>query len=118
MKTLLPLLALLVGALLVSPAKSIKDISEEKTHSITVLQINAKWNKKNAVNIDKLQNCNKEWAYLEDQNSDIKKKFAKIPFIIIKKENQPLFAWEGNIMFEPTVTLEEIQDHINAYRLK
>jgi len=116
MRTLLPLLVLLVGTLLVSPAKPIEDVSKEKTHSITVLQINAKWNKKNAVNIDKLHNCNKEWAYLEDQNGDIKKKFAKIPFIIIKKENQPLLTWEGNIMFEPTVTLEELQDHVNSYR--
>ena len=116
MKTLLPLLALLVGALLVSPAKPVKDVSKETIHSITVLQINAKWNKKNAVNIDKLRNCNIEWAYLEDQNGDIKKKFAKIPFIIIKKENQPLLTWEGNIMFEPTVTLQELQDHVNNYR--
>ena len=116
MKTLLPLLALLVGALLVSPAKPIKDVSEEKTHQITVLQIDAKWNKKNALNIGRLQNCNIEWAYLEDQNSDIKKKFAKIPFIIIKKENQPLLTWEGNIMFEPTVTLQELQDYVNNYR--
>ena len=116
MRTLLPLLALLVGTLLVSPAKPIKDVSKETIHSITVLQINAKWNKKNAVNIDRLRNCNIEWAYLEDQNSNIKKKFAKIPFIIIKKENQPLVTWEGNIMFEPTVTLEEIQSHVNDYR--
>jgi len=116
MRTLLLLLAFLVGTLLVSPAKPIKNVSKEKLHSVTVLQINAKWNKKNAVNIDKLRNCNIEWAYLEDQNSDIKKKFAKIPFIIIKKENQPLLTWEGNIMFEPTVTLEELQNHVNNYR--
>lgn len=116
MRTLIPLLALLVGTLLVSPAKPIKDVSKETIHSITVLQINAKWNKKNAVNIDRLRNCNIEWAYLEDQNSNIKKKFAKIPFIIIKKENQPLITWEGNIMFEPTVTLEQIQNHVNNHR--
>lgn len=116
MRTLLPLLALLLGTLLVSPAKAIKDVSKETIHSITVLQINAKWNKKNAVNIDRLRNCNIEWAYLEDQNSNIKKKFAKIPFIIIKKENQPLITWEGNIMFEPTVTLEQLQNHVNNYR--
>lgn len=118
MRTLLLLLVLLVGTILASPNKPMEDVSKEKLHLVTVLQINAKWNKKNAVNIDNLQNCNIEWAYLEDQNSDIKKKFAKIPFIIIKKENQPLLTWEGNIMFEPTVTLQELQDHVNNYRWK
>ena len=89
MRTLLPLLVLLVGALLVSPAKPIEDVPKEKTHSITVLQINAKWNKKNAVNIDKLHNCNKEWAYLEDQNSDIKKSLPRFLLLLLKKKTNP-----------------------------
>ena len=116
MRTLILLLALLIGTIFASSEQPTKDVSKKTLHSVTVLQINAKWNKKNAVNITKLQNCNIEWAYLEDQNGDIKKKFAKIPFIIIKKANQPIVTWEGNIMFEPTVTLEEIQSHVNDYR--
>jgi len=116
MRTLILLLALLIGTIFASSEQPTKDVSKKTLHSVTVLQINAKWNKKNAVNITKLQNCNIEWAYLEDQNANIKKKFAKIPFIIIKKENQPIVTWEGNIMFEPTVTLEEIQSHVNDYR--
>jgi len=116
MRTLILLLAILIGTLFASSEQPMKDVSKKTLHSVTVLQINAKWNKKNAVNIDKLRNCNIEWAYLEDHNSDIKKNFAKIPFIIIKKENQPIVTWEGNIMFEPTVTLEELQNHINSYR--
>lgn len=116
MRTTFLLLVLFVGAILASPTKSIEDFSNDSAYSVTVLQINARWNKKNAVNIDKLHGCNIEWAYLEDQNSNVKKKFAKIPFIIIKKNNEPLLTWEGNIMFEPTVTVEELQDHVNNHR--
>jgi hypothetical protein len=107
---------LFVGVILASPTKPIENLSNDSAYSVTVLQINAKWNKQNAVNINKLHSCNIEWAYLEDQNSSVKKKFAKVPFIIIKKNDEPLITWEGNIMFEPTVTLKEIQDHINSYR--
>ncbi len=116
MRTLILLLAIFIGTLFASSEQPMKDVSKKTLHSVTVLQINARWNKKNAVNIDKLRNCNIEWSYLEDHNSNIKKKFTKIPFIVIKKENQPIVTWEGNIMFEPTVTLEELQDHINSYR--
>jgi len=116
MRTTFLLLVLFVGAILAYPIKPIENISNDSLYSLTVLQINARWNKQNAVNIDKLHGCNIEWAYLEDQNTNVKKKFAKIPFIIIKKNDQPLFTWEGNIMFEPTVTVEEIQDHVNNHR--
>jgi len=116
MRTTFLLLVLFVGVILASPTKPIENLSNDSAYSVTVLQINAKWNKQNAVNINKLHSCNIEWAYLEDQNSSVKKKFAKIPFIIIKKNDEPLLTWEGNIMFEPTVTVEELQDHVNNHR--
>jgi len=116
MRTTFLLLVLFVGVILASPIKPIENLSNDSAYSVTVLQINAKWNKQNAVNINKLHSCNIEWAYLEDQNSSVKKNFAKIPFIIIKKNDEPLLTWEGNIMFEPTVTVEELQDHVNNHR--
>ena len=116
MKKIAPLLVLLIGTLLVSPAKPIEEHKPSKTHKLTVLQINAKWNSANAVDIDRLKNCNIEWAFLEDQNQTVRQKFKKIPFIIIKEYDEPLLVREGNIMFEPTVTLEELQTHVNNYK--
>ena len=95
--------------------KPIEDFSNDSAYSVTVLQINARWNKKNAVNIDKLHGCNIEWAYLEDQNSNVKKSSLKFLLLLLKKY-EPLLTWESNIMFEPTVTVEELQDHVNNHR--
>ena len=116
MKKITPLLVLLIGTLLVSPAKPIEEEKLINTHKLTVLQINAKWNSANAIDIDKLKDCNIEWAYLEDQKQSVRQKFKKIPFIIIKEDDEPLLVWEGNIMFEPTVTLEELQTHVNNHK--
>jgi|TARA_R100000482_G_scaffold89287_1_gene36402 hypothetical protein len=112
MRTSFVIVSLMIGLLFAKPAESTND----KTYDLTVMQINARWNKKNEVKINKLKYCNVEWAYLEDQNTRLQKKFNKIPFIVIKKGNTPLLTWEGNILFEPTVTLEEIQQHINNHR--
>ena len=112
MRTIFLLVTLIFAALFVSPMP-IDETTER--YELTVLQINAKWNENNALDIDRLTNCNIEWAFLEDQNKDIQDKFQKIPFIVIKKGNEPIVFWEGNIMFEPTVTLREIQSHINNH---
>lgn len=113
MKTIIPFLIIIMAGLLVTPMPI--EETKEDYYEITVLQINAKWNEKNAVDINKLKNCNIEWAYLEDQSSNIQEKFQKIPFIVLKKNGEPLRYWEGNILFEPTVTVEEIQTHINEH---
>ena len=53
----------------------------------------------------------------KDENlEETRSTFKKIPFIIIKEYDEPLLVWEGNIMFEPTVTLEELQTHVNNYK--
>ena len=78
-------------------------------YDYTVLHLNAKWNKKNSLPIHTLNGCNLEYAILEDQPSSVQEQFSKIPVIALKKGKQPVRVWEGNIMFEPTITVEEIQ---------
>ena len=46
MRTTFLLLVLFVGAILASPTKPIEDFSNDSAYSLTVLQINARWNKK------------------------------------------------------------------------
>ena len=63
-----------------------------------------------------LVGCNLEWALLEEQPTKVQEKFSKIPIIALKKKGEPIKIWEGNIMFEPTVTIEEIQETIDSLK--
>lgn len=112
MRATILLVTLIFAALFVSPMPT-NEYTEN--YELTVLQINAKWNESNSLDIDRLKNCNIEWAYLEEQNEDVQNKFQKIPFIVIKKGKEPIAFWEGNIMFEPTVTIQELQAHVNNH---
>jgi len=53
---------------------------------------------------------------IEEQSSAVKEKFSKIPVVALKKKGEPVKVWEGNIMFEPTVTVEEIQKVLDSLR--
>ncbi len=118
MKALLPLITLLLAALLVSPTYKPKETKID-SHAITVVQINAEWNEKNSVPLHQLKGCNIKTAYLEQQSTKIQDKFSKIPIIAITtidNPTTPIKMWEGNILFEPTITVEEIQDYINKLK--
>ena len=95
---------------------NVETISEDEQYEFTVLHLNAKWNKKNSLDINSLVGCNLEWALLEEQPTKVQEKFSKIPIIALKKKGEPIKIWEGNIMFEPTVTVEEIQETIDSLK--
>jgi hypothetical protein len=100
--------------LLVSVSAGIEKDNEVATYKYTVLHLNAKWNNHNSLPIQNLKNVHLEWALLEEQSEEIKNKFNKIPFIALKENGTPIKVWEGNIMFKPTVTIEQIQEVIDS----
>ena len=117
MKTLIPFLLIIAAAFLVSPTPISENTPPSEDYDINVLQINASWNKKNSVPLEKLVGCNVQYAYLENQSRELQERFSKIPIIAITKKsqpNKPLGYWEGNIMLEPTVTIEELQKVIDT----
>jgi len=117
MKTLLPFFLIIAAALLVSPTPISENSITSKEYDINVLQINASWNKKNSVSLEKLIGCNVQYANLESQSKELQQKFSKIPIIAVTKKSEPnklLGYWEGNIMFESNVTVEEIQKVIDT----
>ena len=105
MRNVIILLTLLLGIIMISS-------SPIETKPI----LNAKWNNHNDLDVDLLKGCNIEWALMEDQPKEVQEKFNKIPVIALKKDGKPVMLWEGNIMFEPTVTLEEIQKEIDLLK--
>jgi len=85
---------------------------QRKIYRVTVIQINAPWNKKNSLNIDGLSNCNV--SYIEcncDKTHD-----HMVPIIVVKRGKNVLMSWEGNIMFQPTTNINEIQKYIDGHK--
>ena len=113
MKPLVTIILLVIASMLISPVTKKKT---EKVYDVTVLQINSNWNKKNSLPLHKLKGCNIEEALFEEQPKTVKENFNKIPVIAIKKQGKPFKVWEGNIMFEPTVSIEKIQVYIDSLR--
>jgi len=106
MKTLLPFLLIIAAAFLVAPTPFPVTPPSVEDYDINVLQINAS-----------LSGCNVQYAYLESQSKELQQRFSKIPIIAVTKKsqpNKPLGYWEGNIMFEPTITIEELQKVIDT----
>jgi hypothetical protein len=88
-------------------------VMTEDSFDITVVQINSKWNQSNSLDINKLEGCKKVNANLEDQPFSVQRKLPNVPVIIVYKGEMNLATFGGNIMLEPTVSLEKIQEIID-----
>lgn len=116
MRNVIILLTILLGIILVSSSPIESPTTKSDNYPITILHLNAKWNNHNDLDVERLKGCNIEWALMEEQPREVQDKFNRIPVIALKKDGKPLMLWEGNIMFEPTVTLEEIQKEIDLLK--
>lgn len=88
-------------------------VMTEDNYDVKVIQINSKWNKQNSLDIYTLERCQKMNANLEDQPFSIQRNLPNVPVIIIYKGDDALATFGGNIMLEPTVSLEEIQEIVD-----
>ncbi len=83
--------------------------------NITVVQINAKWNKVNDFKITDLPSSVKyKFAYLEDQNSEVKSQIQAVPVIIVYKGSEPVKQWNANLSFKLEVKEEDIIAAVRA----
>lgn len=105
---------ILILALLFSPSSVNPNSIESK--SITVMQINAKWNKQNNINLENLIGCRVQFAWLEDQPKSLKKEIQTVPIVVIYNGNKPVRQWSADISFKLEVDLNEIQKTVNSIR--
>lgn len=84
----------------------------EKT-DITVLQINAHWNKHHDVNLNSLRGCKVRYGLLERQSEDLKKQIQYVPVVVVYKGNKPVKQWSADLSFKLNVDLDEIQSVID-----
>jgi hypothetical protein len=87
------------------------DIYEEK-EKFTLIQINAKWNTKNDVEIPQIPNCNIQYAFLEDQKESFKKNINYVPVVVLYKGNHPIQQWSADISFKLKINEKDILDAI------
>jgi len=118
MRNLIILLVMIVALFLGTSTNSgsnstLKPIYDYK---VTVTQINSQWNEFNSLPIERLKNCEVRFAYMEDQPQHIQEKYSKIPIIAISIDNKIIKLWEGDIMFQPTTTLSEIQSVVDTLK--
>lgn len=100
MKTLATLLLILISTFALS-------------QDYKVVQINAKWNDRNKVDLPyKIEGAKTVYAFLENQNESLKKQIQAVPIIILFKDNKPLRQWSADLSFKLNINIEEIKDAI------
>ena len=80
---------------------------------MTLVQINAKWNTKNNLELNIFEDVDYRFAYLEDQKEDIKKKINAVPVVILYKGNKPIHQWNADLSFKLEIACEDIEQIIN-----
>jgi hypothetical protein len=83
--------------------------------NLTVVQINAKWNRVNDFKMTDLPSSVKyKFAYLEDQNNEVKSQIQAVPVIILYKGSEPVKQWNANLSFKLEVKEEDIVAAVKA----
>ena len=109
MKTLLlVLLALFV------PIKTVHAPIE--SNDITVLQINARWNQNKTIDLNGLIGCKVQFAWLENQNSQMKSQIQTVPIVVVYKGTRPVKQWAADLSFSLDIDVNEIQNFIDKIR--
>lgn len=104
MKKLLTILGLLVT-------------TQIAAQQISVIQINAKWNNSNnRDDFEQLRGCSYNFAWLEDQPESLKSEITSVPTLIIFKDGRVVKIYNGGLMLQIDVELEEVQRKINALK--
>lgn len=87
-----------------------------KAQEFTLVQINAKWNLKNSIELNIFDDVDYRFAYLEDQKTDIKNKINAVPVVILYKGSKPVHQWNADLSFRLQINCEEIQEIINKHK--
>ena len=82
------------------------------SQTFTLVEINAKWNQLNKVDLPKVDGVKNIYTYLEDQKIEVKERIKAVPVIILYKDNKPVKQWTANLSFKLNLTKEEVEHAI------
>jgi hypothetical protein len=84
---------------------------------VTVVQINAKWNKSNTVDeLRNLKNCEYVFGWLENQPHEIQSSVVSVPVVVVYKGDVPKMQYVADITLKLGATFDEIQALVNALK--
>ena len=84
---------------------------------VTVVQINAKWNRSNTVEeLRNLKNCQYVFGWLENQSHEIQCSIASVPVVVVYKDNVARQQYAAGINLKLNATFEEIQTLVNSLK--
>ena len=84
------------------------------SQDVTVLQINAEWNKKNNYDLSNITGAIIKFSYLKDQPQDIQNSIMAVPVIVIMDQTGRVrMQYVADISLQIKATNLEIQNTIN-----
>jgi hypothetical protein len=100
---------MLISSLIILKNDVTESAPTESSYRVTVTQVNAQWNWKNNLDLSRLKGCYTQYAYLEEQTFSNQSQLQKIPVILVSVDGKVKRVFQGNIMLEPTVSLDSLQ---------
>lgn len=84
------------------------------SQDVTVLQINAEWNKRNNYDLSDITGATVKFSYLKDQPKDIQKSIVAVPVIVIMdKKGRVRMQYVADISLKIKVGNLDIQNNVN-----
>ena len=100
---------MLVSSLIIFRNDVTESAPTKSTYRVTVTQVNTEWNWSKNLDLKKLKRCDTQYALLEEQSFYNQKRLQKVPVIFISVNGQVTQVYEGNIMLEPTITIDSFK---------
>jgi len=93
---------------------AVMNMSEkEPAPEVTVVQINAKWNRHNTRNdLESLEGCEYKFGWLEDQPYELKSTIKSVPVVVIYDEGRPAYQYVAGISLELDTPFDTIQSQV------
>lgn len=88
------------------------------SQTYSLLEINAKWNKKNNLRQDKIAGIRINFGWLEDQPKEMQSKIRSVPILVLFKDGKPIYQWLAGIDFKLNVTEEDFEKVFNKLKNK
>tara|TARA_R110000824_G_scaffold362701_1_gene550667 strand:+ start:741 stop:1061 length:321 start_codon:yes stop_codon:yes gene_type:complete len=84
------------------------------SQDVTILQINAEWNKKNNYDLSDITGATVKFSYLKDQPKDIQKSIVAVPVIVIMdKKGRVRMQYVADISLKIKVGNLDIQNNVD-----
>lgn len=84
------------------------------SQDVTVLQINAEWNKRNNYDLSGITGATVKFSYLKDQPKDVQKSIVAVPVIVIlDKKGRVRMQYVADISLKIKVGNLDIQNNVD-----